>query len=70
VPHRIIIAPLAAIYVLLAAVCGIESTAVVLAAAGIFAVLAYAFAPGGRHAALHRRSILRADAERKHRLVP
>jgi hypothetical protein len=45
VPHRIIIAPLAAIYALLTALCGIEATAIVLAVAGAFAVLAYAFVP-------------------------
>lgn len=43
VPHRIIIAPLAAVYALLTAVCGIEATAIVLAVTGVFALLAHAF---------------------------
>jgi hypothetical protein len=60
VPHHIIIAPLAIIYVLLTAVCGIEATALVLGATAIFAVLAYAFvppvrAPGSAHIAGSRR---------------
>jgi hypothetical protein len=44
-PHRIMLVPLAIIYAFLTAVCGLQSTGIVLAAAAVFAVLAYAFVP-------------------------
>lgn len=47
-PHHIVLAPLAVIYALLTAVCGLQSTAMVLTAAASFAVLAYAFVPPQR----------------------
>lgn len=47
-PHHIVLAPLAVIYALLIAVCGLQSTAIVLAGATSFAVLAYAFVPPQR----------------------
>ena len=47
VPHCIIVAPLAAIYALLIAVCGIEAAAIVLGTSGTFAVLIYVFTPSG-----------------------
>jgi hypothetical protein len=70
VPHHIMIAPLAAIYTLLTAVCGIEAAALVLGAAGIFAVLAYAFVPDGPPRGDTQAPVRAADTEREHRSAP
>jgi len=42
-PSRIILVPLSAIFILLTLVCGLESTAIVCAAAGAFAIATGAF---------------------------